>query len=317
MNPTLLDCLILILIFGIVTLGLDIISGYARIFSVNHALLFGIGAFSYGFCVNSLQSSDLLLAWAIAVPIAAILSATVAMASLRVSGDHFLIASFGMQLIGLQVIYNWHYVSGGAAGLFGLPFPTVLGWEPVTSEGFFALALAVAVIAYAGVAFLLMSPYGRLVRALGQDESALAAAGFNPLKLKVGTFVLGGSLAAVAGVLYAGYNGIAQVADYSLDISVSLLAMVIVGGPGRIVGGILGACLLVLLPRLLDQMGISSTSLGPIKQAAFATLLLAVIFFLPAGLSGTGASILGAIKQRFSPSRADAVAKASREESQA
>ena len=57
--------------------------------------------------------------------------------------------------------------------------------------------------------------------------------------------------------------------------------------------------------------------MGPIKQAAFATLLLAVIFFLPAGLSGTGASILGAIKQRFSPSRADAVAKASREESQA
>jgi branched-chain amino acid transport system permease protein len=179
MSQSTQDVLILILIFGVVTLGLDLIVGYARIFSINQALLFGIGAFSYAFCVNNLHTSSLFAAWGVAVPIAAALSAIVAIVSLRVSGDYFLVASFGVQLIGLQVIYNWQDVSGGASGVFGLPLPTILGWQPVTLKDYLTLTFAVCLIAYAAVAFLLLSPYGRLVRALGQDEPALGAAGFN------------------------------------------------------------------------------------------------------------------------------------------
>jgi branched-chain amino acid transport system permease protein len=308
MSQTTLDLLILILIFGVVTLGLDLIVGYARIFSINQALLFGVGAFSYAFCVNSLHTSSLLAAWAIAVPIAATLSAIVAIVSLRVSGDYFLVASFGVQLIGLQVIYNWQDISGGASGVFGLPYPTILGWRPDTLGDYLTLTLVVCVVAYAGVAFLLVSPYGRLVRALGQDEPALGAAGFNPLRLKVGTFILGGSLAAIAGALYGGYNGIAQVSDYSLDVSISLLAMVIVGGAGRIVGGLLGACLLVEIPHLLDHLGVSSTSQGTVKQALFGGLLLAVVFLLPSGVSGTWSKLLNLVRRRIGrPSTAKTV----------
>jgi branched-chain amino acid transport system permease protein len=292
------DILILILIFGILMLGLDLIVGYARIFSINQALLFGVGAFSYAYCVKHLHTANLLAAAAIAIAIASALSAFVALVSLRISGDYFIVASFGVQLIGLQAIYNWQDVSGGASGVFGLPFPTVFGWQPSTLTDYLLLAFVVCVLVYGAVSFLLLSPYGKLMRALGQDESALAAAGFNPLRLKVSTFVLGGALAAIAGVLYGGYVGIAQQSDFSLSISISLLAMVIVGGAGRMVGGLLGACFLELMPHLLQNLGISSTSQGPAEQAIFGGLLVAVILFLPSGLSGAGASLVGLVRGR-------------------
>jgi branched-chain amino acid transport system permease protein len=222
----------------------------------------------------------------------------VALISLRVAGDYFVVASFGVQAIGLQVIYNWQDVSGGASGIFGLPYPTIFGWQPQTEGDFFLLTGVVALVAYTIIAFLLVSPYGRLVRGLGQDEQALAAAGFDPLRLKVSAFVLGGMLAAIAGVLYGGYNGIAQVADYSLDVSISLLAMVIVGGAGRIVGSVLGAGLLVTLPHLLDHVGISSTSQGPVRQALFGALLLVVILFFPSGASGAFVPLAGLLRRR-------------------
>jgi branched-chain amino acid transport system permease protein len=297
-SATILDILTLICIFGVVTLGLDLIVGYARIFSINQALLFGIGAFSYAFCFTHLGTSNLLVAWLIATPIAGLISAIVALISLRVAGDYFVVASFGIQAIGLQVIYNWQDVSGGASGVFGLPYPTVFGWQPQSEGDFFLLAGVVAVVAYTVIAFLLLSPYGRLVMGLGQDEQALAAAGFDPLRLKVSTFVLGGMLAAIAGVLYGGYNGIAQVGDFSLDASISLLAMVIVGGAGRIVGSVFGAGLLVALPHLLDHVGISSTSQGPVRQALFGVLLLVVILFFPSGASGAFAPIAGFLRRR-------------------
>jgi branched-chain amino acid transport system permease protein len=303
MSPVTQDLIVLILIYSVLMLGLDLIVGYARIFSINQALLFGVGAFSYAYCANRLESANLLLAMLVGIVVASALSAVVAVLSLRVAGDYFVVASFGVQLIGLQVLYNWQSVSGGGSGVFGLPFPTVLGWEVATPGDYLLLALAVGLIAYGAVGSLLVSPYGRVLRALGQDEKATAAAGFKPLGLKLGTFVLGGALASIAGTLYAAYLGVAQVNDFSLDISISLLAMVVIGGAGRMVGGLLGACFLILLPRLLQNVGISSTYEGPAQLAVFGALLVAVIMFLPDGLTGAAAKVVGSSKRRLAGRR--------------
>lgn len=283
------DFLVLVLLFSIVTLGLDLVVGYVRIFSINQAVLFGVGAFTYAGAVTHLHSASMLLSWAIAIPVAALLSAIVALVSLRVSGDYFVVASFGFQLVALQALYNWTDLSGGAAGVFALPYPSLLGWAPTGVGSYLLLAAGVCALAYLLVLMLVRSPYGRLMRALGEDESALAAAGFSILRLKVATFMLGGALAAVSGVLYAGYLGVAQVSDYSLDVSISLLAMVVVGGAGRIVGGLLGAALLVLVPRGLDLVGVPTSVAGSLQQALFGGLLVLVMLFLPGGLAGLAA----------------------------
>jgi ABC-type branched-subunit amino acid transport system permease subunit len=287
MSITFQDIAVMILIYGIVTLGLDLVVGYARVFSINQALLFGIGAFSFAFTVQHVgPGENLLVAWAIAIPVAAVVSAIVALASLRIVGDYFIVASFATQLVGLQVLYNWTSVSGGANGVFNLPYPTIFGWTPTTILDYLWLTLVVAACCYGAVSFLLLAPYGRVIRALGENEQALAAAGFSVLRLKVGTFVLGGALAACAGVLFAGYIGVAQVADFSLSISITLLAMVIVGGAGRVVGGLLGAAMLVLIPKGLDLSNLQSSVSGPLKQLIFGGMLVVIVMFMTSGLTG-------------------------------
>ncbi len=287
MSPATLDLVILLLIFAIVTVGLDLIIGYTRIFSINQALLFGVGAFSYAYCVDFLKTDSLVVAWAIALPIAAGLSAAIGLASLRVRGDYFIVASFGAQIIGSQVLFNWFSLTGGATGAYGLPFPRILGWTPETQNDYVLLVGVIAAVVYVAVALLLVSPWGRLVRALGEDQAALAAAGFDPRRLQVVAFVLGGSLAALAGPLYAGYLGIAQIGDYSLNVSISLLAMVILGGAGRVAGGLLGAGVFVAIPYMLDRTSLSSATSGQIKQAIFGGLLLFIVLFMPSGVTGT------------------------------
>jgi branched-chain amino acid transport system permease protein len=303
MSLATLNLLILILIYGIVTLGLDLVVGYARVFSVTQALLFGVGAFSYAGCVNLLHIDDMFVAMAIGGLVAGLISAAIALASLRVFGDYFIIMSLSAQIIGLQVIYNWRQLSNGASGVFGLSFPTVIGWTPVTVSDYLWLTLGVFIVVYLFVTALLASPYGRVVRALGANESALAAAGFNARRLKVTMFVLCGVLAAVGGVLFGGYNGEAQTGDYSIDLSMTLLAMVVIGGSGRLIGAIVGAALLELIPYLLNNAGISSAVSGPLNQAIFGALLVLVVMFMPAGITGVAAQSATRLRERMMPDR--------------
>jgi branched-chain amino acid transport system permease protein len=293
------NILILILIYGIVTLGLDLVVGYAKVFSVTQALLFGVGAFTFAACVNMLHTENMFVAMLIAAAVASVISAVVALASLRVSGDYFIVTSLSAQLIGLQVIYNWNQLSNGASGVFGLPFPNVAGWTPGTVPDYFWLTLAAFAIVYLLVTILLLSPYGRVVRALGANESALAAAGFNVRRLKVTMFVLCGILASVGGVLFGGYNGEAQTGDYSIDLSMTLLAMVMIGGSGRVWGAIVGAALLELIPYLLNNAGISSAISGPLNQAIFGAMLVLVVMFMPSGISGVTARGFSELRRRL------------------
>jgi branched-chain amino acid transport system permease protein len=294
-----LNILILILIYGIVTLGLDLVIGYARVFSVTQAMLFGVGAFSYAACVNFLHTDDIFVAIAIGAAIAGLLSAVIALASLRVSGDYFIVTSLSAQIIGLQVIYNWGQLSNGASGVYGLAYPSVAGWTPVTVTDYLWLTLAAFAIVYAFVTVLLLSPFGRVARALGANESALAAAGFNTRRLKVTMFVLCGVLAALGGVLFGGYNGEAQTGDYSIDLSMTLLAMVVIGGSRRLLGAVVGAALLELIPYLLNNAGISSAVSGPLNQAIFGALLVLVVMFMPTGITGVAADAGARMRARL------------------
>jgi branched-chain amino acid transport system permease protein len=298
MSAAFLDILILIGIFSLITLGLDFIVGYTKIFSVNQGLIFAVGAFSYVFTSQILGIREVFLAWLVAVVASCALSAVIGFASLRVKGDAFVVVSFGAQIIGMQVLYNATPLSGGQSGIFGLPGLTIFGWMPRTQVDYLLLIAAVTVIAYVLTAFIVRSPWGRLLRATGEDDVAVAAGGFDPRKLKVVAFMLGGAYAAIAGPLYVSYIGTAQVGDFSLAISISLLAMVILGGAGRLLGGLAGAVIYVLVPYLLDFADLPSATAAFVKQGIFGVALLAVVLFLPSGLTGGVAEWIDRLRHR-------------------
>lgn len=286
MDQVLLNIAIQLCIYVIVIAGLNLVSGYAGVFSVSQGLAFGIGAFSYAGLVRFFGINELLVAIPVAAVAAALFSIVIGRASLRVSGDHFIIASFGAQIVGLQILYNWRELSGGGPGAYGLPSPTLLGVvisEPLT---WLMLSAIVAVAVLAIHAWLARSPFGVALRAMRDDPDALQAGGIEPLPLTLGAFVIGGISAAIAGVLFAGYVTVAQVADYTIAISISLLCAVIAGGAGTIRGSIFGVLLFIGIPRALDLLDVPTSIAGVAQQLVFGLLLVLVVLALPHGLAG-------------------------------
>ena len=277
-----------LLIYFVVAISLNFVIGYARALSIHHAALFGIGAFTYAVMAQHGWSNDLIVCGLVAAVIAMLVSVILAFGSLRISGDYFIVASFAFQFFAIQALFNWTAVSGGANGDYGLPTPTVLGWAVNSTSGFITVASIFAILTLAFAIWLRRSPYGRLLRAMGDAPSALLTAGFGVLRLKVGVFGISGMLAAAAGVLYAAYLGVAQTATFDVNLAILLVAIVVIGGTGSAVGSLLGAALIAFVPPLLTNLNLSATTTAAVQQLIFAALLVGVVAALPRGLVQLG-----------------------------
>jgi branched-chain amino acid transport system permease protein len=279
------DLFIISLIYFVVAAALNLVIGYAKALSVHHAALFAIGAFTYSTFSSRGWSSDLLLTGAVAAVIAGVVSLLLAVGSLRVSGDYFVIASFAFQLVAIGVLLNWESISGGPFGVFGLDVPSILGLSVSDPTDFLVVAGVLAAGTLGLMLWLGRGPFGRLARAMGQSESAVGAAGFSSLRIRTSVFVLSGALAAVAGALYASYVGIAYAPDFGVNLSILIAAMVVIGGAGSMVGSVLGGLLLAFSPALLSTLALNQNQAAAVRQLLFAVLLIVVTITLPGGLA--------------------------------
>src|SRR5271156_2503012 len=171
-------------IYVLLGLSTNLLVGIAGIFSVSQAAVFGVGAYIVAyFLMNDVLS--FVPALAIAAICCIALNIVVTLPALRVSGDYFVVTSFGIQLLATAVFTNWTAGTGGANGLPGIPPPDLFN-HPLESTGQLTL-LCTAAAGLGCLAFFLImrSPFGRLLRAIREDESAVAAAGKNVLRAKV------------------------------------------------------------------------------------------------------------------------------------
>ena len=170
-----LSYIILAEIFAIMALSTNFLVGIIGIFSVSQAALMGVGAYTYAVAVMAgLPFPVALLAAAI---LCALLNVVTSLPALRLSGDYFVITSFGLQLIATAVFLNWAQATGGATGIAGIPAPSMFGIsfeEPHLFVVLSTLALAIAALAYT---LLMRSSYGRLLHAIRLNELAAVAAG--------------------------------------------------------------------------------------------------------------------------------------------
>jgi branched-chain amino acid transport system permease protein len=278
------DIVIQLLIYFILTTSLNFIIGFAKNLSIHHAALFAVGAFTYAALASRGWTAEVFVAIAAAALVGGLVSLLLALGSLRVSGDYFIVASFAFQLVAIQVLYNWDAVSGGTFGVFALPQPEVLGVTVSGTAGYIALCGGLALLTLVLSLWTQRGPYGRLVRAMGESPSALATAGFGILRIKAGIFLVSGVLATTAGVLFASYLGVAQTSSFGIELSILVAAMVIIGGSGSAVGSLLGAALIVVSQPLIDRLELSAADAAAIRQLVFAVLLIAIVVLLPRGL---------------------------------
>lgn len=272
-------------IYVIIGLSTNLLVGVVGIFSVSQAAIFGVGAYTVGYCLVN-ETTGFLPALALAALLCLVLNILVTLPALRVSGDYFVVTSFGIQLLATAAFTNWAGVTGGASGLPGVPSPAILGAELVEPWQMLALAAVCMALCCLGFYLVMRSPYGRLLRAIREDESAVSASGKPVLASKVAAAALAGILGGIAGGLYATFLSFVDPSSFDLNASVLLLTMVVVGGARTLAGSIIGPFVLLALPQILAMIDIPTTIAAATRQGLYGGLLIAFMLFRPQGLAG-------------------------------
>lgn len=284
----LLNLATLMCINAVLAITLNFIMGYAGIFSMAHAIFFGVGAYTAAYFALHLSAS-LFLAIPVAMVAAGALSLVLALPALRVRGEYFVAASLGLQVLGVTIFAEWKSFTGGLGGVIGIPPADLFGHAVSDPLQFMLLAAGCLLVVILITNALLRSSFGRNLKAIRDSESASHALGKNVAVIKTMSVVISSALAAVAGALYAFYLGFINVESFMLDTSVLLMAMVIIGGTGTLLGPIVGTVLLMLLPSLFSYMWfLPQTEIGSIQQIAYGAAMVLLMIFRPGGLVGAG-----------------------------
>jgi len=194
---------VLISINAILAVTLNFILGYAGIFSIAHALFFGVGAYTATFVATKF-GAGFLSATAAGMALTALISLALALPALRVRGEYFVAASLGLQMLAITVFTEWKSVTGGIGGLTNIPPARILGFEITRPEHFLALSLICLILIILIIRALVRSSFGRSLKAIRDDETAAWAYGKNVAVIKTTAVVLSSALAAVAVFLLLG-----------------------------------------------------------------------------------------------------------------
>ncbi|HEY8450621.1 MAG TPA: branched-chain amino acid ABC transporter permease [Bacillota bacterium] len=291
------NLLILTGIAAILAASLNLVLGYAGIFSAAQAVFYGVGA--YTAALVALHYTDsFLLATLVAMLVAAVAGLLLAVPALRIKEEYFVVASLGFQLTGYTIFSEWSSLTGGFAGLVGIPPARILGWQATGHGDYLLLTVLCALIVFAVLTLLVHSPLGREFKAIRDNESAALALGKNPVVLRVIAVSLGGALAAVGGSLYSFYIAFVNPESFTLSQSILFMAMVILGGAGTLVGPIIGAVFITVFPALLTFLDIPHQVMGPLQQIVYGLAMILLMIYQPDGLIGLWLRLVKWIRAR-------------------
>jgi len=281
----LLHILIMIGIYIILSLSLNLLVGYTGLLSLCHAAFYGIGAYAATLFMTRL-GVNFFPALLLAIVITMVASLVVSVPSLRLRGDYFVLASLGFQIIAFSILYNWVSFTRGPYGIPGIPRPTILGIEIGTLPTYFTLTAILTFLCFLVLWRISSSPFGRVLKAIREDELATKALGKNTTNLKIVSFMFAAGIAAVSGALYAAYVTYIDPTSFTIAESIFILSIVLIGGSGNLKGPILGAIFLVVLPEVLRFLNIPDTIAPNVRQMIYGAILVFLMRYRSQGIAG-------------------------------
>lgn len=257
--------------------GLNILAGITGQISLGHAGFYAVGA--YATALLSVRYGWPVLATVpVGIVITALLGLALAWPALRLRGPYLTMVTIAFGMIIHGVATDFTSFTNGPEGLNPIP-PISLGSFKLglQATNVFLLVL-VALVIYVHAA-LIVGRYGRAMRAVQGNETAAASIGVNVVAIKCLAFAVSGVFAGLAGAFYAPVNGFVNPDSFTMELSVLMLMMVILGGRGTIWGPVAGAIVLTLIDRLL-------AGFGDIRLVIYGAILLATLYLMPEGLVG-------------------------------
>lgn len=269
----------LIGLYGILGLSLNLLVGFTGLISAAHAAFYGLGA--YAAALFLLEAAwPFWLGWPAAILVAMLIALLIGLVLSHFRDDYYVLASVGFNVIVFSLFLNLQSVTRGPLGIPGIP-------RPVASNlSFLLLTLAFLLLTYFLCRWLTHSSFGRVLKAIRDDEGAIAVFGYRTAHYKLLIFVVAAGLAALAGALYASYITFIDPSTFNLPEAIFILAIIILGGLANLRGSLLGAVALVLLPELLRFVGFPSEVAAQMRQLAYGVILILLMLYRPQGLVG-------------------------------
>ena len=268
------------LIFAGLALSVDLLLGYSGVLSLGQALYFGIGAYVSALTLMKVPSFWLAMAAAFTASLlAAIIGGLIAN---RVRGVYFALITFGLAQVLAKVVYNTREL-GSSDGMIGIPVIEIaFGPFSVSTGspvGFFLIVLVVIMALYALTAYLLDTPFGRVLTALKANERRVPFLGYSAWRARMAAYVLAGVVAGLSGALYPMLRGFVSPELMFFATSGNAVISVVLGGVGTLVGAIYGSVLLVILKSIIG-------SWTEHHLIVIGLIFMLCVLFLPKGLAG-------------------------------
>lgn len=266
----------------LLAIGLDFVLGYAGQLNIGQSAFYGIGAYASTLFIIKL-AVPFWIAFALGVLISGIAGAFLALFAVRLRGHYLAIASLGFAVITYQILMNWISLTQGPLGIYAIapPPPLAQPWMPPIAftnlTNLFYLIAGFALLVYFILDQLVRSPIGETLAAIREDELSATSLGIDAPKWKVFAFAVSSAIAGAAGCFYASFVGTLVPDAFFITESFSMLAMVIVGGMGTLIGPVFGAILLTILPELLR-------GIGDLRLIVYGAAVTLVVLFMPGGL---------------------------------
>jgi branched-chain amino acid transport system permease protein len=259
------------------TQSLTLTAGYSGLISLAHAGFYGIGAYTTAILsVN--YGYPFLLSLPIAMLLCGLSALLVSFIALRTVDDYFIIITLGIQVVAFSIMNNWMELTRGPLGIPGIPPISILGFTFTDKISFLFLTLALTIIVFLLLRNITRSPFGRVLLALSEDELFTKSLGKKVYQIKIISFTIGGMFAAIPGVFYAHYISYIDPTSFTIDESIFILSIVIIGGMRSLWGSAIAAAVLVILPEALRFLGMPSNIAANMRQIIYGLALVIMMF---------------------------------------
>jgi len=269
------------LAFAILVMSLDILLGYTGLASLGQAAYLGVGAYATASLATEFQFGlgwDFWLVVPLGILLGAALAAVFGLLAIRASGVYFLMITLALGQCVWGLAYRWNSLTGGDNGI-NLRARPKFGIDLANEVTFFYLVFCFFALSLLTMYVLVQSPFGRSLTGIRERELRMQILGYNTWLHKYVAFIIAGGFGGLAGVLWAHTAGIVSPENVVLTTSVDALLMAVLGGAGTLVGGVIGASIVIGLREYLSTV-------VPWWQYVLGAVYVATILYLPTGLMG-------------------------------
>lgn len=271
--------LVLMAINAILGSSINLLAGFSGQISLAHAAFYGLGAYT-----TAIMTQKIGLSFWLALPcsflIAAVFGVLLGIPTLKLKGHYLTIATLAFNMIIYMLIKNWDSLTNGTVGMFGIQPPTILGISLNTPNKMLPFVIIVGTVIVAFIVSLMKSSYGRAFAAIKVDEISAEVSGVSTYYYKVLLFAISSGIAGIAGCIYASYNQFITPETFTLNASIKILTICVVGGIGTIIGPLVGSVFISMVSEYFRNF-------ADLEQVIYGAMLVIVIVLMPRGIYPT------------------------------